>query len=266
MDEEDQPLYIASFDVIGLPWRPDLVAVPNPADFHTTECALRWCLQAYQITVNSTQQLQTNVETWSQRTRSGQDQLDGSPAGIEFKNIPPEFNVLPGTTCGISQWALRGIQVGFSDLFGGSIEGSWRSGFSYNGDLIQFIWSGSQDMNKFINNIAVSMTNGLRTQAPADKATHSYYAGTAYSMQTYTRVRWAWIILPAATVVGSVIFLLAIMWQSRRRAVHRWKDSALAPPFFSVPPKLMQKGKGGLDHTDEWMKKSGGREGEIVRV
>ncbi|CAD6573913.1 MAG: hypothetical protein ASARMPRED_006358 [Alectoria sarmentosa] len=89
-----------------------------------------------------------NVPDLTVSCSTGNHQLDGSPAGIEFKNIPPELNVLPGTTCGISQWALRGIQ----------------------------------DMNKFINNIAVSMTNGLRTQAPADKATHGYYAGTAYSM------------------------------------------------------------------------------------
>ena len=68
MDEGDQPLYIVNFGVIGLPWRPNLVAEPNPAEFHATACALWWCLQAYQITVNSTQQLQTAVQTWSQRT------------------------------------------------------------------------------------------------------------------------------------------------------------------------------------------------------
>lgn len=58
-------------------------------------------------------------------------------------------------------------------------------------------------MDKFINNIAVSITTGLRTQALAE---NSYYDGTTYSMQTYTRVRWAWVAFPAATVVGKPPF------------------------------------------------------------
>lgn len=249
-DVGDQPLYIARFNVTDLPSNTG----GSPDGVRATECALWWCLQAYRITVNSTQQLQTTIRTWSQRKPTGED---GNPSGIEFKNVPQEFNVVPGTTYGISKMALRGLQAGFDGLFRGSVRGSPRVGYSYNGAMIQSIKSGSQDMDKFINNIAKSMTNGLRTQAPADNATTSYYAGTAYSMQTYKHVRWAWIALPAATVVGSCFFLLAIMWQSKRHGVHGWKDSALALLFSSVTTNLVKKRKGGLDQPDELMKKVG---------
>lgn len=101
-----------------------------------------------------------NCSTWDQGTP------DDSTAGIAFKNIPPEFNVLPSTTYGIARSASREIQVVFSDLFRGRIVGNPSSGYSNTGALIQFIWPGSQEMNKLINSVAVSMTNSPCTRAP----------------------------------------------------------------------------------------------------
>ena len=195
-------------------------------------CSVAWKSAAYWITVNSTQQTQTTNRTWSQRgPRSYND-------GITFKNTPPEFNVLPGTIYGISRTALRGIDAGFGGLFAGVITGSSRARTVYGGVLIQYIWSGSQDMDKFINNVAVSITTGLRTQVPAD---NSYYDGTTYSMQTYST--------PASAGPGSqflpqrwwesLLFLISVMWHSKRRGVRGWKDSALALLFSSVSPELM---------------------------
>ena len=52
--------------------------------------------------------------------------------------------------------------------------------------------------------------------------------GTSYSLESYVRVDWLWLALPATLVLLSLPFLIATIVQSSRAKIGPWKTSALA--------------------------------------
>jgi hypothetical protein len=76
-----------------------------------------------------------------------------------------------------------------------------------------------------MDHVASSMTNSIRT---GPNATEVY--GTVEVSEQHIKVRWAWMILPAALVLLSVIFLTATMVLGSRKCAG-WKSSAL-PSFY----------------------------------
>ena len=52
--------------------------------------------------------------------------------------------------------------------------------------------------------------------------------GTSYSLESYVRVDWLWLVLPATLVLLSFPFLIATIVQSSRAKIKPWKTSALA--------------------------------------
>jgi hypothetical protein len=76
-----------------------------------------------------------------------------------------------------------------------------------------------------MDHVASSMTNSIRT---GPNATEVY--GTVEVSEQHIKVRWPWMILPAALVSLSVIFLIATMVMGSRRCAG-WKSSAL-PSFY----------------------------------
>jgi hypothetical protein len=76
-----------------------------------------------------------------------------------------------------------------------------------------------------MDRVASSMTNSIRT---GPNRTEIY--GTVEVSEQHIHVRWPWMILPAALVLLSVIFLVATMVLATRRCAG-WKSSAL-PSFY----------------------------------
>ncbi|KAI8949248.1 hypothetical protein F4801DRAFT_603444 [Xylaria longipes] len=109
----------------------------------------------------------------------------------------------------------------------GIIAGHLEEVFSSNSDdnfgmaLMQ-----SSDMIGTIQNISTSVTYAIGQGKNATLAT-----GTALTNETYIRVQWAWFILPALTIVGSLVLLVATVIYSIRRDVASWKQSSLLPLF-----------------------------------
>lgn len=52
--------------------------------------------------------------------------------------------------------------------------------------------------------------------------------GTSYSLVSYARVDWLWLVLPATLVLLSLPFLIATIVQSSQAQIKPWKTSALA--------------------------------------
>ncbi|MCJ1229317.1 hypothetical protein MMC12_005982 [Toensbergia leucococca] len=78
-------------------------------------------------------------------------------------------------------------------------------------------------MVKFLNGLATSMTNTLRSGNWSEIVN-----GTSYSQVNYVKVRWPWLIVPAAVLLLSLLFLVATMRQSSQMNVKPWKTSTLA--------------------------------------
>ena len=76
-----------------------------------------------------------------------------------------------------------------------------------------------------IQSTIVSMTNSIRT----DPGSSSELQATerAWGDEVFIRVSWAWLALPTALKVFTVVFLLSVIWQSRKRKFLAWKSSTL---------------------------------------
>ncbi|KAF2671238.1 hypothetical protein BT63DRAFT_211058 [Microthyrium microscopicum] len=87
----------------------------------------------------------------------------------------------------------------------------------------------SNDIPTTMQNIATSMTNAIRNSQK--KAT---FKGTATQAQTKIVVRWPWIILPVAVVVGGNLLLVLSIVESSRRQTPLWRSSSLALMFHGL--------------------------------
>ncbi|KAI4252523.1 MAG: hypothetical protein L6R42_007923 [Xanthoria sp. 1 TBL-2021] len=84
--------------------------------------------------------------------------------------------------------------------------------------------AGILGLSKLLDNLAVSMSNALRTTTDVpDNIT-----GTSSSFEVYIQIEWAWMIVPIAAVLLSLVFLLLTMHLSRKSKIPAWKSSLLA--------------------------------------
>jgi hypothetical protein len=74
--------------------------------------------------------------------------------------------------------------------------------------------------------IAASMSRYVR-QSPNS----TLHEGTAWTTETYVRVRWMWLLYPIILTLFGIAFLGISMWQSGRKTRVVWKSSSLALLF-----------------------------------
>lgn len=103
------------------------------------------------------------------------------------------------------------------------VDMSWRSSgvSSFNGLQLSPILFNSANISDSVRQMAVSMTDRMRSNKNS-----SHVTGTAYRTITYINVRWPWIILPAALVVLSALLFAAMIKTTRGDSV-LWKSSVL---------------------------------------
>ena len=102
-------------------------------------------------------------------------------------------------------------------------------------------------VNKAFESMATAMTNALRTTDQLADVTK----GVVFYPKTCIRVRWAWLAFPAILVGGSLLFLIATMFQTSRRAKHQlWKSSTF-PLLFHGLSAESRNGLGLMAELDE---------------
>ncbi|KAI4234003.1 MAG: hypothetical protein LQ349_004076 [Xanthoria aureola] len=84
--------------------------------------------------------------------------------------------------------------------------------------------AGMPGLTKLLDNLAVSMSNALRTTTDVP----DNIRGTPSSFEVYIQIEWAWLIVPVAAVGLSLVFLLLTIYLSRKRKIPAWKSSLLA--------------------------------------
>ena len=136
-----------------------------------------------------------------------------------------------------SSWALR---IYFKNyLFGGTITSSEvntaKAGVGTPW-LLNLLGNGNASVttaSNYIEALANSMTGVIRSNGVTQEK--DFAKGTAFSMQTCIKVRWAWLSLPAVLIVFGMLFLGATIWESRRISPGSvWKSSSLAVVFHGL--------------------------------
>lgn len=227
--------YLGVFDAIGAPWGSWYV---DNSSMISTECALWACVQAYNISSSNAIQSHTTTGNWSEilpelgSTGALQPVSYASVTGNRTFVTPPDsMNALPGNYS-IYGLSVVAISRGLSDAVEGTVWGGIGTKI-YSTDFIESIWNNTStdDLDPLFKRLALSMTNSMRTSStPALPA----YAGTTYHSQYFVQVRWAWLSLPIALVVFSVVYLVASMVRSARTGVEVFKGSSLALLFCEI--------------------------------
>ena len=127
-------------------------------------------------------------------------------------------------------WAALGSEL--DEIANGAIRLD-LSGYDPSSDIVEAIWSGTTHQKSWINNLALSMSNVMRTGTPSTRAT---YDGTGYQLGII--VRWWWLTLPIAAVAASVLLLVIVMIRTARSRVGIWKCSPLTLLLFDIDAGL----------------------------
>ena len=127
---------------------------------------------------------------------------------------------------------------------------------AYGDGFGRALWKGTQNPQAFMDKLAKSMRNAVRTSAPA--ALQTAHVGETYINQSFVHVRWAWIASPAAMLLVALVFFVGSIWQnSRTRAVpcHAGKEGALVLLTVELDEKLAKMARGALARPGELAKR-----------
>lgn len=202
------------------------------------KCGLWACLQAYYTEVRAGVQTQTIVANWSDGvTREG--------GSFFFDGMREEqFNVTTDTSYGFGNNAVSAFlftdNTKLDPLFNGNVS-VWDNTddpygpkyHQYSSLTAEALYSVT-DWQGWIDKVALSITNHLRSAGTISAGNENRFPGVVYSMVSYVHVRWAWLALPAALVAGSAVFLTATIWQTSRQRISIRKTSAI-PLLLALP-------------------------------
>lgn len=251
--EQYQRAYLATFDLFGLPYgyslpQPDYsqetIENPRPEslDLQATECALWMCVQAYNTSIIGNVQHDELVGVYDdiEHAINGFDwhyyadvQLPAIPAELDRDRLT-NFTVV-GQAGSMLQGFLDNILRGNVSIF--------PIGHQASSDLVYGAWNGSStNASAWIENVALSMTNTIRA---ANHMSRRQYNGTRYELAVV--VHWYWLVLPAALVVASLVYLLVVMFQTAGSSVHSWKGSPLTLLLFELDPRIAEVAHGHVE-------------------
>jgi hypothetical protein len=230
--------YIANFDVIGAPWTSEVWT-----NITASECALWFCVQAYNISIENSRQSQSLVKSWS--TIADTEPFDGI-SNRTFIDIPADFNVSPNATFYVGGESVRAIKEALPQYLEGTVLNG--DGYQYSSNYIEALWNASSNMDALVSNLALSITNGMILQQPALSSAPHY--GTGYRYLGFVHVRWLWLVFPVTLVLCSSTLLVLSMLQTRQSGAKAWKSSRLFMLFVGLDRDVKHRGAGKMDKKD----------------
>ena len=231
-------LYIANWEQIGAPFGSTPSAYASDA-YSATECALCLCVNTYNITMTSNTQFQSLV---SSLDHIDYDWYNAGHTGNDYYSfMPPNTTSSSSVPYSVSFFATEALSGGLLTLLNGTVQLNDR-GYLASSDAIDAIWNGDGSTT-WIKNLALSMSNVVRTTASDSSSSRESYNGIAYVQGI--RIRWWWLWLSGAAVVATMVLLVVVMIRTTRSEVCAWKGSPLVFLFCDVDEKIKREGGAG---------------------
>ncbi|KAL9032667.1 MAG: hypothetical protein Q9180_006371, partial [Flavoplaca navasiana] len=240
-------------------------------DIAALEFLLEWCVQSYTTTVTN------GTATTERHDAVSNFSVPGSVGESPQMSLDHrDFTLAPGT--------LSLYQKYFRNIFRGK---AWREGnptqLYVSSDATQALFQpvnifgrtvngkddtpnqggGIDELQKILDNIAVAMTNVIRTnynKASTTTESNPPILGSIWVQETYVTVQWGWLAAPITLLVGSVLFVLGVIISSlscdHRQRPEVWKSSNL-PLLKALEGDLYQEGPSGMKSPrsmEEWAK------------
>ncbi|KAK2627651.1 hypothetical protein QTJ16_002297 [Diplocarpon rosae] len=258
----EETAYVGVFDAIGVPWGE---IFPDNSSISATECGLWICAQAYNISYRNGVQTHATMGNWS-TLRPASARSSSVSGNRTLAALPASMNPAPDENFAISGLSILSTRKGLQVLEG-TIEGGSGTK-SYSTDFIQSVWNNTStgDLDPWVKRLALSMTNSLRTSAPAAASSSAgFYAGTAYHVRYFFSIRWAWLTLPILIVLASLLFLFASIVRSARSGVEVVKGSPLALLFSDIDRSIKERLATTGSHRAGGMRERAGKTRVVLR-
>lgn len=139
-----------------------------------------------------------------------------------FTALPAHMNPAPSAASfTVNELAFEVVHTFLNLTFNGSIS-LFGTGRAFDGsDIILVIWNrtdSATDLDAWMNNVAVSMTNVIRASNVLGPDSYErYYDGTSFHLGY--EIRWVWITLPAILVVMSILILAITMFETAKNPI-----------------------------------------------
>lgn len=92
-------------------------------------------------------------------------------------------------------------------------------------------WQAPNNQSRYFEKMAKTMTDAVRSTVGSVMV-----PGEAYSMKSFIRISWAWLIFPFALLLLSLAFLMSTIWKtSKDNSTGIWKTSAMPTLIYGLP-------------------------------
>lgn len=149
--------------------------------------------------------------------------FDGQPAG-DYDPEETHFNTSDGRIFTIRNYTTQILRNRIQNDMPRTLVQDDRYPFVPSGGVWNFHHNPPYDINTVFANLTIAITNNLRSRTNGAEKVE----GVAWTNVVFIEIRWAWLSLPLALLMGSLILLCATIWKSRKSRLPAWKSSALA--------------------------------------
>ena len=248
--------YFYYADLFGLPYGAGRLNKPSPA-YH--QCSLWTCIQYYETSVRSGLHNQTIVRSNNNYgPLYNHDSEVFWPFGPLDATVPANEQINYTSSAG----AQSVVESFFYDNMYGSINVSSTDGGTYPNDLMRGVWNGTTNPNVWIQDVATSMTNVIRSNSSLWQ--REEFNGTQFELAV--KVRWLWIILPATLVLSSIVFMTTVMIRTVHSPVRSWKGSPLTMLLFDLDTAIREAASERVEQHNGVEKAVGDQTVRLVRT
>ena len=209
------------------------------------ECALAFCLQTYNVSVQNNNVTNTLLSTFippngTPVSDSLEDTVDGifhRPANEGHPAGSNDTFFVPGAT-------IAGLAQYFNHTLQGYMPTSTTEvpTYTYVDDLMQAL-NITTNIGFMMQNLATSMTTWIRTMGNSPQPDAF---GTVLHLQILVQVRWAWLSLLVLLEVGTAVLLACTIGRTMRHGNVVWKQSSLATLFHGLDDTNEHVGSGAM--------------------
>lgn len=198
------------------------------------ECLLHWCAKSYVATHSQGILNETLVDTfanYSAKQLSPGEVLSGTPPiVIRLPFGHTTFSVSSGSPVVLTNTLSAYLSQMIDEDDNVTVPSSFQG-------ILNVTVAPPYDFNSYMGLLTTSMTNNLRTKIKGTEAV----TGTAWSTETFVRIRWVWISLPVFLLLTTLAFVLGTIAKSSRQKAGTWKTSALAVLLHGLSSEARHK-------------------------
>ncbi|GAB7332420.1 hypothetical protein MBLNU13_g04229t1 [Cladosporium sp. NU13] len=122
------------------------------------------------------------------------------------------------------------------------------------------IWNATEEASSFIDSLATSLTNYLRSTGPSANDT----SGRGSAFELGVSVNWYWLALPAVLTGLSITLLAVTMTRTRHSDAPPWKISLLQPMLIEMDESVRNACQGQMNKHHAVKKAVGDSKVELV--